>query len=64
MGGVADTEGDLAASTRPENFIFPDLSGAEQSSGKLKGENGAVLVWDSAQKFQQIGNTCLTVSLQ
>ena len=32
-----------------ENFTLPDLSGAEQSLDKLEGENGAVLVWVSAQ---------------
>lgn len=35
--------------TKLENFTLPDLSGAEQSLDKLKGENGAVLVWVSAQ---------------
>ena len=32
-----------------ENFSLPDLVGAQQSLDKLKGENGAVLVWVSAQ---------------
>jgi peroxiredoxin len=35
--------------TKLENFTLPDLNGAEQSLDKLKGENGAVLVWVSAQ---------------
>ena len=48
-GGIADTEGDLAVGTKLESFTLPDLSGAEQSLDKLKGENGAVLVWVSAQ---------------
>ena len=41
--------GDFAVGTKLENFNLPDLSGAEQSFDKLKGENGAVLVWVSAQ---------------
>ncbi len=48
-GGVADAKGDLAVGTKLENFTLPDLSGAEQSFDKLKGKNGAVLVWVSAQ---------------
>jgi peroxiredoxin len=35
--------------TKLENFSLPDLNGSEQSIDKLKGENGAVLVWVSAQ---------------
>jgi peroxiredoxin len=35
--------------TKLESFTLPDLSGAEQSLEKLKGENGADLVWVSAQ---------------
>jgi len=35
--------------TKLENFTLPDLNGAEHSLDKLKGENGAVLVWVSAQ---------------
>ena len=42
-------KGEFAVGTKLENFILPDLSGAEQSLDKLKGENGAVLVWVSAQ---------------
>ena len=46
---VADAKGDLAVGAKLENFTLPDLNGAEQSLDKLKGENGAVLVWVSAQ---------------
>ena len=42
-------KGNFAVGTKLENFTLPDLSGAEQSFDKLKGENGAVLVWVSAQ---------------
>ena len=42
-------KGDFVVGTKLENFTLPDLSGAEQSFDKLKGENGAVLVWVSAQ---------------
>jgi peroxiredoxin len=48
-GAVADETGDLAVGAKLESFTLPDLSGAEQSFDKLKGENGAVLVWVSAQ---------------
>ena len=41
--------GDFAVGTKLENFTLPDLNGAQQSFDKLKGENGAVLVWVSAQ---------------
>ena len=40
---------DFPVGTKLENFTLPDVSGAEQSLDKLKGENGAVLVWVSAQ---------------
>ena len=40
---------DFAVGTKLESFTLPDLSGAQQSFDKLKGENGAVLVWVSAQ---------------
>ena len=40
---------DFPAGTKLESFTLPDVSGAEQSLDKLKGENGAVLVWVSAQ---------------
>ena len=42
-------KGDFAVGTKLENFTLPDLSGTQQSFDKLKGENGAVLVWVSAQ---------------
>lgn len=42
-------KGNFAVGTKLENFTLPDLSGVEQSLDKLKGENGAVLVWVSAQ---------------
>jgi len=48
-GAVADDMGDYAIGAKLENFTLPDLSGAEQSLDKLEGENGAVLVWVSAQ---------------
>ncbi len=48
-GGVASEEGDLAVGAKLESFTLPDLSGVAQSLDKLKGENGAVLVWVSAQ---------------
>lgn len=35
--------------TKLESFTLPDLNGAEQSLDKLEGENGAVLVWISAE---------------
>ena len=41
--------GDFAVGTKLDNFSLPDLNGAEQSLEKLKGKNGAVLVWVSAQ---------------
>jgi thiol-disulfide isomerase/thioredoxin len=42
-------KGSFPVGTKLENFTLRDLSGAEQSFDKLKGENGAVLVWLSAQ---------------
>ncbi len=48
-GGVASESNDLPIGAKLENFTLPDLSGAEQSLDQLKGENGAVLVWVSAQ---------------
>jgi peroxiredoxin len=48
-GAIADEKGDLAIGAKLENFTLPDLSGTGQSFDKLKGENGAVLVWVSAQ---------------
>ena len=49
-----DAEADYVAvdypiGTKLESFTLPDLNGTEQSLDKLKGENGAVLVWVSAQ---------------
>src|SRR5688500_14897330 len=54
MATGCDGEGDFVAvefpvGTKLENFTLPDLSGAQQSLDKLEGENGAVLVWVSAQ---------------
>jgi len=46
---VVFPENHFAAGTKLENFALPDLSGTEQSLDKLEGENGAVLVWVSAQ---------------
>ncbi len=46
---VGSAKGDFAVGTKLENFTLPDLGGAQQSFEKLKGENGAVLVWVSAQ---------------
>lgn len=41
--------GDFPVGTKLENFTLPDLRGTAQSLDALKGENGAVLVWVSAQ---------------
>src|SRR5687768_17640580 len=49
MPNVNSAKGDFAVGTKMENFTLQDLSGTEQSFDKLKGENGAVLVWLSAQ---------------
>jgi peroxiredoxin len=46
---VADEAGDLPIGTKLESFSLPDLSGSEQSLDGLSGDNGAVLVWVSAQ---------------
>lgn len=46
---VVFPENHFAAGTKLENFVLPDLSGAEHSLDKLEGENGAVLVFVSAQ---------------
>ena len=40
---------DFPAGTKLESFTLPDVNGVEQSLDKLEGENGAVLVWVSAQ---------------
>src|SRR5688572_23235840 len=42
-------KGSFPVGTKLDNFTLRDLSGAEQSFDKLKGENGTVLVWLSAQ---------------
>lgn len=42
-------KGEFPVGKKLDNFTLPDLSGAEQSLDKLKGENGAVLVFVSAQ---------------
>jgi thiol-disulfide isomerase/thioredoxin len=47
--GVADEAGDLPIGARLESFTLPDLGGAQQAFDGLKGKNGAVLVWVSAQ---------------
>jgi peroxiredoxin len=54
MSAGCDGEADYVAvdypiGTKLENFTLPDLNGTEQSLASLKGENGAVLVWVSAQ---------------
>lgn len=46
---IGSAKGDFAVGAKVDNFTLPDLSGAEQSFEKLKGKNGAVLVWVSAQ---------------
>jgi peroxiredoxin len=48
-GGSDFVAVEFPVGTKLESFTLPDLSGAEQSLDKLKGENGAVLVWVSAQ---------------
>ena len=47
-GGPTDVD-DIPIGTKLENFTLPDLNGTQQSLDKLMGENGAVLVWTSAQ---------------
>ena len=42
-------KGEFTVGKKLENFTLPDLNGTQQSLDKLKGENGAVLVWVSAQ---------------
>jgi peroxiredoxin len=46
---ISSAKGDFAVGAKLENFTLPDLNGTQQSFDKLKGENGAVLVWVSAQ---------------
>lgn len=48
-GGVASEVGDLPIGSKLDGFTLHDLAGAEQSLDGLAGENGAVLVWVSAQ---------------
>jgi peroxiredoxin len=48
-GGADFVAVEFPVGTKLENFTLPDLSGSEQSLDKLKAENGAVLVWVSAQ---------------
>lgn len=40
---------DIAIGTTLENFTLPDISGSEQSFDKLKGKNGAAIIFLSAQ---------------
>jgi peroxiredoxin len=52
--GSCDLEDDFVAvefpvGTKLESFVLPDLDGTNQSLDKLEGENGAVLVFVSAQ---------------
>lgn len=54
MANACDTDVEFpdnhfAVGTKLETFTLRDLSGAEQSLDKLEGENGAVLVWVSAE---------------
>jgi peroxiredoxin len=46
---VKFAEGHFPVGSKLTSFTLPDLSGAQQSLDKLKGENGVVLVWTSAQ---------------
>ncbi len=49
-GGFAKGNfGDFAVGAKLENFTLPDVSGTQQSFDRLKGKNGAVIVWVSAQ---------------
>ncbi len=48
-GGEANSTNDLPIGTKLESFTLPDLDGTQRSLDDLKGENGAVLVWVSAQ---------------
>ncbi len=48
-GGDAPQTNDLPIGTKLESFALPDLNGTERSLDDLKGENGAVVVWVSAQ---------------
>jgi len=42
-------KGEFAVGKKLENFTLPDLNGEARSLDELKGENGSVLVWVSAQ---------------
>ncbi len=46
---VGSAKNDFAPGTTLESFTLPDLDGNAQSFDKLKGKNGAVLIWLSAQ---------------
>jgi peroxiredoxin len=46
---VGSAKSDFAPGATLESFTLPDLDGNQQSFDKLKGKNGAVLVWLSAQ---------------
>ncbi len=49
MTNIGSAKGDFAVGTTLETFTLPDTNGGSQSFNKLKGENGAVLVFLSAQ---------------
>ena len=46
---TGSAKGDVEVGSTLENFTLTDINGAAQSFDKLKGENGAVLIWLSAQ---------------
>ena len=54
----------LSRGHKAEKFYFAAVERRAAVFGQIKSENGAVLVWVSAQKFQPTGNMCLIVSLQ
>jgi Peroxiredoxin len=45
----ATVKADIAVGATLENFTLPDLDGTQRSFNDLKGKNGAVLIWVSAQ---------------
>lgn len=49
LGGNVGTAADFAVGTTLENFSLPDTEGKTQSFNDLKGKNGAVIVFLSAQ---------------
>src|SRR5215204_41582 len=49
IANIGNAKSDFAVGTKLESFTLPDISGSSQSFDKLKGENGAVLVFLSAQ---------------